>query len=205
MRHQKALLILWIALAALCVGAIGSYVALYILKFFEKLSWLNYVYLGGFPVLIAAFSILFVDYLHLKQTNKIVLSENMYNLGKTNFFYNYALFAKRVKSISKQAKDKSSYVVTFTTSHISMTKNSSRNPAVTELNGYISDFLTEYLLAKKAVGVRNIAFCYYHGQFVFYCVGNEEKVREVIEVVESNIYRIVNENENKYYCIRWIK
>ncbi len=128
------------------------------------------------------------------------MAENIYNLGKPNHFFDYPSFSKRVKGMKKKlGQGKESYMITFTSSHYSMMKNSARNPAVTELNGYIADYLTEYFIANKAVGVSNIAFCFYHGQFVIYFVGLEAQVTELVENIQHAIYKIVNDNSIKLF------
>lgn len=208
MKKEKTTLIGWILLLILSLVCIGGFVAYHIvlkdmvpanLKQIVELG-VNY---GGVVIItsvVTAFAICLTFHIHYKRLNARLRSENIFNFAKPNHFFNYDLFSKRAKSMHKKLKkDEPSFVVTFTTSHYSMMKNSSRNPEVSELNGYIADFLTEYFVKDKIVPSSKAAFCFFRGQFLMYIAASEEKVREIIDTVETKIYALVSDNSIKLF------
>ena len=200
MKKERTYLSLAIALGVVLLGIVASFVVLYLMKFIAEHSFLWFVYLGVTPIVAVGCAVFVIMYAHTVRINKEITVENEYNLGKPNHFFNYTEFTKRAKAIQKRCgKDMDSFITTFSTSHISMMKNSSRNPAVIELNGYIADFLTEYFVVTREIRLSNVAFCFYHGQFVLYIAGSEDRVREIIEIIESQIYKIVNDNSIKLF------
>lgn len=199
-KRAKTLLPIWILMLSLTVLVAGSFLTLYFLKLLPT----NIYYYGAFglafSICLAGFTVTFANWRFINESMKIMMAENIYNLGKSNTFFDYNTFSKRVKGIQKKIKDQTSYILTFTTSHISMVRNSSRNSSVTELNGYIADFLGDYFdHGKSSMGLKNAAFCFYHNQFVLYVVCNEEQVRELIETIESAIYQLSSENGIKLF------
>lgn len=202
MRKQRSALIAWIALLVLSLAVIASFIALRLLGILEqdKYRFVLYIYIVVLPLVVCAFGILLTYYLHLRKNSAILTKENMYNLGRESHFFNYDMFARRVKSVYKRNHKKNTqYVVTFTTSHYSMMKNSSRNPAVTELNGYVADFLVQLFEIEHVLGRNKAVFCFHRGQFVLFLVGPEEKVREVVEIIQNKIYALVQDNSIKIF------
>lgn len=199
MRNDKKYLPIWIILFIVTILGIASFFVVHYFGFFTEIPWLYAVYVFGLPVLVGLTISFFAIWKNLIATNKIIEAENLYNLGKNNRFFDYNLFAKRVKKIQKGLKNQTAFVLTFTTSHYYMVKNSARNPAVTELNGYIADFLSEYFKNSNKIGIQNVSFCFHHGQFVIFMVGTEEQVRATIEVLETEIYAIVQDNSVKLF------
>ena len=187
MRNDKKYLPIWIILLVVTILGIASFFVVHYFGFFNEMPWLYAVYVFGLPLLVGLTISFFAIWKNLIATNKIIEAENLYNLGKNNRFFDYNLFAKRVKKIQKSLKNQTAFVLTFTTSHYYMVKNSARNPAVTELNGYIADFLSEYFKNSNKIGIQNVSFCFHHGQFVIFMVGTEEQFRATIEVLETEI------------------
>lgn len=199
-RKNKILLIFWIITLALSVVIIASFFVLQALHLFAENMFLVSSYFLGFSLLLSSFAVTFINWRFSNETEKIIRAENLYNLGKENNVYDYNLFSARVKKIRKRmSKTQTSFIITFTASHYSMMKNSSRNPAVIELNGYLADFITEYFTFSKSVGLDKVSFCYYHGQFVLYVLCSEDQAREIIDVLNSEIYRIVQDNSVKLF------
>lgn len=198
---KQTYLILFVAFAALTVITAAAFVVLYVLNMVAGDSWLSYALVCGALMLAALASVFGIVWDHAVKSEKILLAENVYNLGKPNHFYDYQAFAKKVKDMKKKlSPEKESYMITFTSSHYSMMKNSSRNPTVTELNGYIADYLTETFITNKELGpIANIAFCFYHGQFLIYVIGNKNQVTELIDKIQNKIYSIVENNSIKMF------
>lgn len=192
---------LFISFAILAVADAAAFAVLYVLNLIQGDSWLSYL-LVCVSLLLAAFSAVFaIVWVHNVRNDYISLTENIYNLGKPNHFYDYPAFAKKVKEMKKKLpEDKKSYMITFTSSHYSMMKNSSRNPAVTELNGYIADYLTETFVTNKLLGpVANISFCFYHGQFLIYVIASSDQVTSLVERIQNQIYSIIENNSIKLF------
>ena len=198
---KQTYFILFASFVGLSVLTAAAFVVLYILTIVSGDSWLSYTLVCGALLLGAVGAVSGIIWDHAVKSEKILLAENLYNLGKANHFYDYQEFAKKVKDMKKKLpSDKESYMITFTSSHYSMMKNSSRNPAVIELNGYIGDYLTETFITNKELGpIANIAFCFYHGQFLIYVIGSKDQVTELIEKIQNKIYSIVENNSIKMF------
>ena len=127
--------------------------------------------------------------------------ENRYNLSRESLFYNYQLFEKRVNKLIKFHKKSGSYIIAFTASKRTVMRNLYRNGTVTQLNGFISDYLNTFLDESKDYNAKDFAFCYYHGQFVIYTYLPLNKVQDVILNIQKEIYAIVARNDLKVYTI----
>ena len=199
-KRKRFLLVGWIISLVASTGFFASFFVMHATRtFFNNIALVS-VYFLCFSFFLTGFAVCFINWRFSRETERSIKAENFYNLGKSNNVFDYNLFSARVKKLRKKmAKGQTSFVVTFTASHISMMKNSSRNPAVIELNGYLADFITEYFTFSKSVGLDKISFCYYHGQFVLFILASEDQVREIIDVIESEIYRIVQDNAVKLF------
>lgn len=135
-----------------------------------------------------------------KNSEKSLRLENQYNLGKDSTFYNYYEFQRRLKLLYLiNGRRKESYIISLSATKQSVMRNMSRNDIITQYNGYISDFMHDYLNVKTPFNKNDFCYCYYHGAFLIYCFGDEEKVRTVIREIEKNMYEIVKDKDLKVY------
>lgn len=137
----------------------------------------------------------------LKERIKSLHVENRYNLSRESLFYNYALFERRVVKLNKSHHKRGNYIISFTASKRTVMRNLYRNNAVTQLNGFISDFLNSYLSENKKFKPRDFAYCYYHGQFVIYCYLDLSGVQDLIMDIQKEIYAIVERNDLKVFAV----
>ena len=127
--------------------------------------------------------------------------ENRYNLSRESLFFNYQLFEKRINRLIKLHKKQGTYIISFTASKRTVMRNLYRNGTITQLNGFISDYLDTFLDESKHYNPKDFAFCYYHGQFVIYTYLPLNQVQEVILTIQKEIYAIVARNDLKVYTI----
>ncbi len=127
--------------------------------------------------------------------------ENRYNLSRESLFYNYQLFEKRVNKLIKKNHKHGSYIIAFTASKRTVMRNLYRNSTVTQLNGFISDYLNTFLDENKEFDHNQFAFCYYHGHFVIYTYLPLNKVQDVILNIQKEIYAIVARNDIKVFAL----
>ena len=142
--------------------------------------------------------------LKLDSLNKSIRSlniENRYNLSRETLFYNYEQFEKRVTKLNKKRKKPGTYLIAFTASKRMVMRNVYRNNTVTQLNGFISDYLNSLLSENKDYNPNDFAYCYYHGQFVIYTYLTLNKVQEIILAIQKEIYSIVQRNDIKVFAL----
>ena len=126
--------------------------------------------------------------------------ENRYNLSRESLFYNYSLFEKKIQKLNKLHHKRGNYVVSFTASKRTVMRNLYRNNAVTQLNGFISDYLNTYLSENKKYKSKDFAYCYYHGQFVIYTYLDLSGIQDLILDIQKEIYAIVERNDLKVFA-----
>ena len=127
--------------------------------------------------------------------------ENRYNLSRESLFYNYDLFEKRINRLIKKQHKSGSYIIAFTSSKRTVMRNLYRNNAITQLNGFISDYLNALLSENKNYKPNDFAYCYYHGQFVIYTFLPLNQVQEIILTIQKEIYAIVARNDIKVFAL----
>ena len=98
-------------------------------------------------------------YLRRNQMLNTLRSENSYQLGLDNYFYNYTMFSERVKTLRRHHKNEKGYIIAFTSTNIIGVTQLSQSTR--ELNGYISDYIRNELSESKTINKNSYAYCYY--------------------------------------------
>ena len=124
--------------------------------------------------------------------------ENRYNLSRESLFFNYQLFEKRINKLIKLHKKQGSYIISFTASKRTVMRNLYRNGTITQLNGFISDYLNELLGHIKELNPNDFAYCYYHGQFVIYSFVPLNKVQDIILTIQKKSMQSLQETILKF-------
>lgn len=136
-------------------------------------------------------------YLRRNQMLNTLRSENSYQLGLDNYFYNYTMFSERVKSLRRHHKNEKGYIIAFTSTNIIGVTQLSQSTR--ELNGYISDYIRNELSESKTINKNSYAYCYYRNVFIIYSFMNLEDTHALIELVRKGIYSIVDTHELRVF------
>ncbi len=194
----RALFIVFIVFTVVGLASIVAY------QFIPFIKDYSYFTLGAAIITCGYAAIAFGNLYRLTSFNEQIRSlyiENRYNLSRESLFYNYSLFEKRINKLIKFHKKPGSYIIAFTASKRTVMRNLYRNGTVTQLNGFISDYLNVFLHDSDNYNAKDFAFCYYHGQFVIYTYLPLNKVQEIILTIQKEIYEIVARNDLKVYTI----
>ena len=197
-RTAKALFIIFITFTVLGLASIVAYQFIPFVKDYPYFTLVAAIITCGYA------AIAFGNLYRLTSFNEQIRSlhtENRYNLSRESLFFNYQLFEKRVNKLIKFHKKPGSYIVAFTASKRTVMRNLYRNSTVTQLNGFISDYLNAFLDENKQYKSTDFAFCYYHGQFVIYTYITLSQLQGVIATIQKEIYAIVERNDIKVYAL----
>ena len=137
----------------------------------------------------------------INESIKSLHVENRYYLSRESLFYNYQLFEKRIEKLVKSHKRPGTFIIVFSASKRAVMRNVYRNNTVTQLNGFISDYLNALLAENKEYKSSDFAFCYYHGQFVIYTYLPLNETQEIISKINKEIYAIVERNDIKVFAL----
>ena len=127
--------------------------------------------------------------------------ENSYTLGHKVIFYNFETFKIEAGRLAKKLRNRNNhhFMIAFTAANASVTSNAFHNDMVTSLNYYISEYLSStYANRKNKISARNTVYGFYRGIFLILLTTKDEKmVNEVIDMVSTNIFEIVEEKNIK--------
>jgi len=151
------------------------------------------------PALFFIEAVILVSYYSVYVSVKNVKDENLYNLGESSTFYNYNIFQMAVKKIRKKRAKLPQHVICFTASNAIVMRNLSRNDEVTKYNCYISRFVNDYCLSHKTMKHNELSFCFYHGKFLIYLVGDDKRVNSFISDIDTALYSIAQDNLLKLF------
>ena len=197
-KTANAIFIIFLIFTMLGLASIVAYQFIPFVKDYPFFTLIAAIVTCGYAAI--AFASLY-RLLSYKEQISSLYAENRYNLSRESLFYNYPLFEKRVNKLNKLHKKPGSYIIAFTASKRSVTRNLYRNTTVTQLNGFISDYLTSLLSNNKTLNKKDFAFCYYHGQFVIYTYLPLNKLQDIISLIQKEIYSIVTRNDIKVYAL----
>ena len=197
-RTARALFIVFIIFTALGLASIIAYQFIPFVKDYPFFTLIAAMITCGYAGI--AFGNLYKLISFDEQIRSLYI-ENRYNLSRESLFFNYQLFEKRINKLIKINKKPGSYVISFTASKRTVMRNLYRNGTITQLNGFISDYINELLGHNKEYDPNKFAYCYYHGQFVIYTYLPLNKVQEIILNIQKEIYAIVARNDLKVYAI----
>ncbi len=188
------LLVLTVLLLGLSIAA-GIIPSLKNIPFLEQGASILAMLSGGL-----AFAMVF-KITSINESMRSLHVENRYYLSRESLFYNYQLFEKRIERLVKSHKKQGTYIVVFSASKRAVMRNVYRNNTVTQLNGFISDYLNALLAENKEYKSSDFAFCYYHGQFVIYTYLPLNETQEIISKINKEIYAIVERNDIKVFAL----
>ncbi len=186
---------------------IASFTMSFIISYTDLLNVHPFVGMA-FLVLVVAFSIGLVfsvkGYIDYKNFEDQLKLENQYLLGKKSSFYNNEAFQKRVLKYSRRKSNRRylQYMLAFTASTIKVTSNSFHNEMITTLNRNIAEYLTTFFMKsrKGRNDYRRHVFGFNRGVFLIYLFVKEEKnILDLVDIISSNLYRIVEENNIKVF------
>ena len=197
-RTARTLVIIFLIFTVLGLASIVAYQFIPFIKDYAFFTLISAIVTCGYAAI--AFASLY-KLISFKEQMRSLYIENRYNLSRESLFYNYSLIEKRIHRLAKIHKKYGSYIIAFTASKRTVMRNLYRNGAITQLNGFISDYLNEFLTHNKDYNPNDFAFCYYHGQFVIYTYLPINQVQEVILTIQKEIYAIVARNDLKVYVL----
>lgn len=148
------------------------------------------------PVIIVAFFTYLIIFLTKTSLRRELEFDNAYNLGKKSDFFNaHAMdIAIRRKRFWRYT-NRQAYVVAFSASNNSVVRATSRNSAISILNGHLSDYFTDYFRTHGSKARRDNVFCYYHGYFILYSFGNREFIEQFTNDLATALFKIAEENQ----------
>ena len=128
--------------------------------------------------------------------------ENSYTLGHKTIFYNLEAFKNKVESLSKQRRlsSRREFIITFSCTSLKISSNEFNNDMISSLNYQVSLYLEELFTRRVGTIKTNCAYGFNRGVFLL-CLftNNEGEIPQLIENINSNIYRIVKEKNIKVY------
>lgn len=198
MNKRTKLIITSAVLLVLTIGGFISYIFLKINNVIDTHTYLVPLYIVGLPVIFAAFLlVLFVLVNDMKQAHNLRI-ENHYQFGVSSDFPNYFMFESHIHSLKRtHSKNEKCNLVCFTVSHLSVMNNAGRNPDVIELNRLVSEFIVKHFSSNELR--HDFAYCFYHGQFLFYVFGSDKNIQEISLILEDECYNIAQENDVKVF------
>ena len=197
-RTARALFIIFLVFTIIGLVSIVAYQFIPVIKDLKFASLIAAMITCGYAAI--AFASLY-KLISCNEQISSLYSENRYNLSRESLFFNYPLFEKRITKLIKQHKKPGTYILSFTASKRAVTRNLYRNSTVTQLNGFISDYLTALFSKNAKYDQKDFAFCYYHGQFVIYTYLPLNQLQEIISLIQKEIYAIVARNDIKVYAL----
>lgn len=203
MKKEKKLLIAQIVLMAATIGSFASYLALKINGTIDQIRWLGYIYFAVLPIVFASFVLMLFTYINEVIKRKNLYVENRYQFGVPSDFPNYFVFADRIKSLKKlHSKKEKTFLVSFTVSNLSVMNSAGRNADVLQLNHLVSEFIAKHFSQKDLVN--DFAYCFYHGQFLFYIFGSEKNIQQISLMVDEASYDAAFQNDIKVFVHPYI-
>lgn len=198
MNKENKLMVGHIILILVTIGLFASYLYLKINGTIDEQAWLGYVYLSCLPIVFASYVLVLFSYINETKKRKNLHIENRYQFGVVSDFPNYFGFANRVKFLKrKHPKNEKSFLISFTVSNLSVMNNAGRNTDVIELNRLVSEFISKHFAPKDLAD--NYAYCFYHGQFLFYVFGTEKNIQEISLTVDEASYDVAFQNDIKVF------
>lgn len=201
LKQKQKSLVLFIVFMIFTVLGVASVAAIQLIDFLKNVPILS---LAVVLITIGCAAISFGNLFKLSVYNEQIRSlynENRYNLSRESLFFNYQLFEKRINKLVKKHHKSGNYIITFTASKRTVMRNLYRNNTITQLNGFIADFLNTYLDENKDFHSDDFAFCYYHGQFVIYTYLPLNEVQNIVLAIQKEINAIVQRNDIKVFAL----
>ena len=199
-RLKKQALVLFVIFT---VFTVLGFISIILIEFVEVLHDIPFLAIAVALITLAYAAVAFGNLYRLLSYNEQIRSlhiENRYNLSRESLFFNYPLFENRVNKLVKKHKKEGTFIIAFTASKRSVMRNLYRNSTVTQLNGFISDYLNTFIDENKEYDPRDFAFCYYHGQFVIYTYLALNEVQDLIARIQKEIYAIMQRNDIKVFA-----
>jgi len=198
MNKEKKLLTAHIILIIATIGLFASYLILKTNGTVDQIRWLGYVYLFSLPSVFACYVLVLFFYINEIKKRKNLRIENRYQFGIPSDFPNYFGFADRVKVLKRlHSKNEKSFLVSFTVSNLSVMNSAGRNADVIQVNRLVSEFISKHFSQKDLVN--NFAYCFYHGQFLFYVFGSDKNIQEISLTVDEASYDAAFQNDIKVF------
>ena len=197
-RVKKLLIALYVSLG-LFVAATATAVILYNLKIFKDNDLFIIVSVIVLLILAGQSMYLFAWYMNERRQIKEVISENDYNLHRKNTFYNYNAFSRLLDKNANKIRNVRGFFVVFSAVKIANVTTYSISKTA-DFNGYISDYISEtYGKANPKRLIRDLYYCFYRGNFLFYLICDESKLNAFINDLENRAYRIAAEKDFRIY------
>ena len=178
-------------------------ISIVVIEFVDFLHDIPFLVIGVSIITLLYASVAFGNLYRLLSYNEQIKSlhiENRYNLSRESLFFNYPLFEKRVNKLVKKHKKEGTFIIAFTASKQNVMRNLYRNSTVTQLNGFISDYLNSFIAENPDFNENDFAFCYYHGQFIIYTYVPLNQVQDLILRIQKEIYAIMQRNDIKVFA-----
>ena len=199
MKKSKRLLIfLYISLGLFGVVGILS-IIFYALRIFGDspvfliVDVITLLVFGGLSMYI------FALYMNERRVVKEIINENDYNLHRKSTFYNYNTFARSLNVDSSNFKNTRGYFVVFNVVKVANVTTYSISKTA-DFNGFISDYINEtYGVENPKRPIKEIHYCFYRGNFLFYMECDESKLNTFINELENEAYRIAAEKDFRIY------
>lgn len=151
------------------------------------------------PILIFVWSFLLIKDLEYKFIFRELKIQNKQNLGlDDSTFYNFTLLRKSMFAM-RNYEDKKYYAICFTPCAQNISLNLVRNEILIHYNGLIAKFLEKYFKENKKYKRFDHSYCYRNGMFYIFVLGDTNRVSEILEYFETELYNIARTNEIRIF------
>lgn len=146
----------------------------------------------------------FVAMINQKRFIEQLKLENSYTLGHPTSFYNLPAFKNRASKMSRAVSlsKLNQYVIVFSAASQETSINSFQNEGMTTLNYKVSLFLADlFENGKGRLSSKYNIFGFNRGIFLIYTFsGDEQSIREIVNLITNAIFRIVKEENLKIWA-----
>lgn len=199
-KRLKLLKILSIVLISLVILIVAL---LNIIIFFNLLTYVSNVLVIVITVLIPIFGFLFsftlANFISYKNIKKTLIFENETRFGIKNFtFSNYDLFKKSLIGF-KNKGDSEYYIIGFSPCSQDISTNITHNEIVAKYNGLIAQFIEEYFENNIEYDKYDHFYFYHRNMFIIFVQGNENRINNILEHFETQLYEIAKTNEIRLF------
>lgn len=164
----------------------------------DKYPFLLIIFCVLAPVSFAGFVVTLFYIINKFKITKNLRLANRYQFGKMNEFPDFFLFSSHVRHLRRlHGKNEKGYIVSFSVSNLAVMNNAGRNPDVIALNCAVCEFIEKHFSLRELKD--NYAYCFYHGQFVFYVFGSDKNIQEISLTLEEESYELASKNEIKVF------
>lgn len=200
-KTNRFLKILTIILFIISIAFTATFIILTAINFLVDRYVLKIIMTVLLPIIISFFSIVYLQYFMSKTSINELKKENSYSFGVESYIYNTYFFTNRVKNILKKHKFRNSnaYIICFTATKQAVMHNAYRNSMVLQFLNLITRFLVDTFGDENAKNPFPFAYGYHRDSFLLFMFGDENSIKEKINVIENNLYQIAYDNQINIY------